>query len=160
MKSFPPLAIALILLVAAPLPSPAQASANDAGIHASRVILRVRDLATSITFYRDQVGLKLQSINDEFATFDAGGMTLMLEGLAQPPTAPSTGLAAFTEIALESADIFATYASLRDRGVTFRSAPHVVTTDGLRDLYAADFRDPSDHVISISGWVVRRAAVR
>lgn len=153
MKSFSTLALALALLVSAVLPSSAQTVARDS-IRGSRLILRVRDLATSVAFYRDHVGLTLQTINGEFATFDAGGMTLMIEGLAQAPAAPSTGLAAFTEIALESGDVFATYAALKDRGITFRGEPRIVTTDGSRNLYAADFRDPNGHIISISGWVV------
>lgn len=155
MKTISTLAITLALIATTPWPSRAQSPTND-GIRSSRLILRVRDLATSVAFYRDRVGLTLQSINDEFATFDAGGMTLMIEGLAQPPAAASTGLAAFTEIVLESGDVFATYAALKNRGVSFRSEPRIVTTDGSRDLYAADFRDPNGHIISISGWVGRR----
>jgi len=131
-------------------------TASDAStVRATRLILRVSDLAASTAFYRDRVGLKLQMINEEFAVFDGGGVLLMLEVLAKPPAGPSTGLAAFTEVVLESPDVFATYAAMESRGVTFRSKLRAVTSDEKGDLYAADFRDPNGHVISIAGWKSR-----
>jgi catechol 2,3-dioxygenase-like lactoylglutathione lyase family enzyme len=136
----------------------AQSAANT--VRASRMILRVSDLDRSTAFYRDRVGLKLQSLNEEFATFDAGGMLLMLEHLPKPPSSPSAGLAAFTEIVLDSGDVLATHAAMQARGVVFRSGPRAVTSDDSRDLYAADFRDPDGHVLSIAGWVTRRAAAK
>jgi catechol 2,3-dioxygenase-like lactoylglutathione lyase family enzyme len=124
-------------------------------VRASRVILRVSDLDGSTAFYRDRVGLKLLSLNEEFAVFDGGGMALMLEHLPKPPAGPSTGLAAFTEVVLESADVFATYRAMQARGVAFRIEPRAVTSDDSRILYATDFRDPNGHIISIMGWVGR-----
>ena len=135
----------------------AQTTANTA-VRASRMILRVSDLDRSTAFYRDRVGLKLQSLNEEFAVFDAGGMILMLEHLPKPPSSPSAGLAAFTEIVLESADVLATHAAMQARGVPFKREPRAVTADDTRVMYAADFRDPDGHVLSIAGWVPRPAA--
>jgi len=132
----------------------AQSPAN-ASVRATRVILRVSDLDRSTAFYRDRVGLTLQSLNEEFAVFDAGGMILMLEHLPKPPSSPSAGLAAVTEIVLESADVLATHAAMLGRGVQFKQEPRVVTSDDSRVMYAADFRDPDGHVLSIAGWVPR-----
>jgi catechol 2,3-dioxygenase-like lactoylglutathione lyase family enzyme len=152
---------ALATLVAAVTPPHASAqSAASTAVRASRLILRVSDLDRSTAFYRDRVGLKLQSINEEFAVFDAGGMVLMLEHLPKPPSSPSGGLAAFTEIVLESADVLATHAAMRARGVQFTREPRVVTSDDTRVMYATDFRDPDGHVLSIAGWVARRAAAK
>jgi catechol 2,3-dioxygenase-like lactoylglutathione lyase family enzyme len=137
----------------------AQSAANTA-VRASRVILRVSDLDRSTAFYRDRVGLKLQSINEEFAVFEAGGMILMLEHLPKPPSSPSAGLAAFTEIVLESTDVLATHAAMQARGVQFKQEPRAVTSDDARVMYAADFRDPDGHVLSIAGWVPRRNAAK
>ena len=122
---------------------------------ANRIILRVTDLTKSIAFYRDLVGLPLQSTFEEFAVFDAGGgLTLMLQRVASTPAAqPNTGLSAMTEVVLESADVLASYQAMQRRGVAFRIEPRVVTVDGAgRDLYAVDFRDPDGHVLSIAGW--------
>jgi catechol 2,3-dioxygenase-like lactoylglutathione lyase family enzyme len=148
--------VVLVGTVAAPF-ARAQSAANTA-VRASRVILRVSDLDRSTAFYRDRVGLKLQSLNEEFAVFDAGGMILMLEHLPKPPSSPSAGLAAFTEIVLESADVLATHTAMQARGVPFKREPRAVTSDDTRVMYAADFRDPDGHVLSIAGWVPRQAA--
>ena len=149
---------ALVGTVAAPQAF-AQSAANTA-VRASRMILRVSDLDRSTVFYRDRVGLKLQSINGEFAVFDAGGMVLMLEHLPKPPSSPSAGLAAFTEIVLESADVLASHAAMQARGVQFTRGPRVVTSDDTRVMYATDFRDPDGHVLSIAGWVARPSAAK
>jgi len=148
------------MLAAIVAATPSQALAQSpaaAAVHATRVILRVSDLDRSTAFYRDRVGLRLQSLNDEFAVFDAGDMVLMLEHLPKPPSSPSAGLAAFTEIVLESADVLATHAAMQARGVQFKREPRAVTTDEARVMYAADFRDPDGHVLSIAGWVPRTA---
>src|SRR5262245_60843353 len=134
----------------------AQGHADPSPVRASRVILRVSDLGKSLAYYRDRVGLRLQMSNDEFAVFDGGsGISIMLAMATRPQSGASTGLAAFTEVVLESPDVLAAHAAMQARGVTFRLAPRPVTTDGARDLYAADFRDPDGHVLSITGWVTR-----
>ena len=134
-----------------------QAQRPSSDVHASRLILRVSDLAASTAFYRDRVGLPLQSLNDEFATFESGGLLLMLEHLPKPPSGPSSGLAAFTEVVLESADVKGAYEAMHARGVTFRRDLRAVTSDDTRVMYAADFRDPDGHILSIAGWVTRTA---
>jgi hypothetical protein len=99
--------IALVMLsasVAAPLaaqPAPA--------VKANRVIIRVADLKSSIAFFRDRVGLPLQSTFDEFAVFGGDGMTLMLQQVEKKSNGPSTGLSALTEVVLESADVMRSY---------------------------------------------------
>jgi catechol 2,3-dioxygenase-like lactoylglutathione lyase family enzyme len=146
--------IALVMLaaaVAAPLaaqPAPA--------VKASRVIVRVTNLKASVGFYRDQVGLPLQSTFDEFAVFGGDGMTLMLQQVERKSNGPSTGLSALTEVVLESADVMRTYQEMKARGVVFLREPFAATTDGSRVLYAANFKDPDGHVLSVTGWVVGR----
>jgi catechol 2,3-dioxygenase-like lactoylglutathione lyase family enzyme len=131
-----------------PAPAPAHLVAN-------RIILRVADMQKSIAFYRDLVGLPLMSTLEEFAVLDGGGgMRLTLQQIVGKTPEPSTGLAAMTEVVLESPDVIASYRAMKGRGVAFRVEPRVVTSDGgLRDFYAADFRDPDGHVLSIAGWL-------
>jgi catechol 2,3-dioxygenase-like lactoylglutathione lyase family enzyme len=129
-------------------------AASAPPLRAGRIILRVSDLQKSLAFYRDQVGLSVQSATPEFAVLDGGGGVLVM--LNQVSAAkPSSGLAALTEIVLETPDIMATYERLKARGVAFKIAPRVVTTDGVRDMLACDFRDPDGHVLSIAGWTAR-----
>jgi catechol 2,3-dioxygenase-like lactoylglutathione lyase family enzyme len=148
--------IAALAAIVAATASPTLAQSHaKTSVRATRVILRVSDLDRSTAFYRDRVGLTLQSLNEEFAVFDAGGMVLMLEHLPKPPSSPSAGLAAFTEIVLESGDVLALHAAMQARGVPFKREPRAVTSDDTRVMYAADFRDPDGHVLSIAGWVAR-----
>jgi catechol 2,3-dioxygenase-like lactoylglutathione lyase family enzyme len=129
-------------------------AASTPTLRAGRIILRVADLQKSIAFYRDQVGLPLQSATPEFAILDGGGGVIVM--LNQVSAAkPSSGLAALTEVVFESPDIMATYTGMKARGIVFQVVPRMVTTDGVRDMLASDFRDPDGHVLSIAGWVPR-----
>jgi catechol 2,3-dioxygenase-like lactoylglutathione lyase family enzyme len=125
-------------------------------LKATRVIVRVTDLNASITFYRDKVGLPLQSTYEEFAVLGGGdGVTVMLQQVTRKSTAQNTGLSAFTEVVLETSDVMASYREMHARGIVFSHEPRVATTDGSRDLYAADFKGPDGHILSITGWIRR-----
>jgi catechol 2,3-dioxygenase-like lactoylglutathione lyase family enzyme len=144
--------ILAVVLAAATLATPA--SAGD--LKANRIILRVADLKTSVAFYRDRVGLRLQSTFDEFAVFEGGaGVTLMLQEITRKSNAPNSGLSAFTEVVFESPDVMASYTEMKERGVQFTREPFPATTDGSRVLYAANFKDPDGHVLSITGWIAK-----
>jgi catechol 2,3-dioxygenase-like lactoylglutathione lyase family enzyme len=128
----------LLLLIGLPIVRAADAPA----LHANRIILRVADLKASIAFYRDRVGLPLQTTFDEFAVFGGDGLTVMLQQIERQSSAPSTGLAALTEVVLESPDVMKSYQEMKARGVAFLREPFAATVDGNRVLYAANFRDP------------------
>lgn len=134
---------------------PRVSPASMPALAANRIILRVTDLAKSVAFYRDQVGLPLQTTFDDFAVLGGSGTTVMLQQVARQSSGPSTGLASLTEVVLESGDIFASYQLLKSHGVAFRREPAAATTDGVKVLYTADFRDPDGHILSIMGWVQR-----
>ena len=138
----------LLVAVATPL-----AAGDNVSIKASRVIMRVADLKASIAFYRDRVGLPLQTTFDEFAVFGTDGVTLMLQQIERKSNSPNAGLSALTEVVLESPDVLKSYREMKERGVVFSREPFAATTDGSRVLYAAGFRDPDGHVLSITGWV-------
>jgi lactoylglutathione lyase len=127
--------------------------AQSPQLRTNRVILRVSDLKASIAFYRDLVGLPLQSTFDEFAEFGSpDGIVVMLQEVTRKTAAPNAGLSAFTEVVLESPDVMTSYQEMKARGITFSREPQVVTSDGTRDRYAANFRDPDGHILSITGW--------
>ena len=110
----------------------------------SVLMLGVTDLGRSVAFYRDTLGLPLRGTGGEFAFLDAGGVTL---GLRQTPDLPPSSDERRVEVVFSVDDIEAAHASLRSRGVEFRRAPRLVTSD----QHAADFRDPDGHVLSIFG---------
>lgn len=108
------------------------------------IFLGVTDLARSAAFYRETLGLELQFEMEGFVFLSAGGIALALStahaGLATPP-------AGATEVVFGVEDVTATYEALMSRGVNFLSAPRNVTGD----QWAANFRDPDGHLLSIFG---------
>ena len=109
-----------------------------------RVALTVDDFDAALAFYRDTLGLPLSFASDEFAFLRAGAVTLGLREAADLLDPRDDGR---TELVFTVEDVDRAYSLLRERGVSFRIAPRVVTGDQL----AADFRDPDGHVLSIFG---------
>jgi catechol 2,3-dioxygenase-like lactoylglutathione lyase family enzyme len=147
------LTITTLLLLAGTLGLQAQ---QPPTLTANRIILRVADLKASVAFYRDRVGLPLQSTFDEFAVLGGDGVTVMLQQIERKSTAASTGLSALTEVVLESPDVLNSYEEMKGRGVVFLHAPRPATAEGSRVLYTAGFKDPDGHVLSVTGWVTSR----
>ena len=109
------------------------------------VMLGVLDLARSVAFYRDLLGLTLQQeIPGDFAFFQAGGVTL---ALSIPHAKNSAQVVGATEVVFSVEDVRATYDALRARGVVFANEPRNVTGS----LWAANFADPDGHRLSIFG---------
>jgi catechol 2,3-dioxygenase-like lactoylglutathione lyase family enzyme len=108
------------------------------------IILSVRSMERSLAFYRDAVGLGVRMAGPEFAFLEAGGVTLCLRQSAQMQAA-SDGVG--VEIVFDVRDVQSAYEALKARGVAFRIEPRIVTGS----LWAADFRDPDGHVLSIFG---------
>jgi catechol 2,3-dioxygenase-like lactoylglutathione lyase family enzyme len=119
------------------------------GMKMSHVMLGASSLDKLVPFYSEVLGLKVVGqAEGEFVFFDTGGtvqLTLReLHGTADPGD---------TEIVFEVQDIHKCYDDLKQKGVSFRVAPRVISGTEARDFYAADFRDPDGHVLSITGWV-------
>jgi catechol 2,3-dioxygenase-like lactoylglutathione lyase family enzyme len=111
---------------------------------ASVVILAVTDLPRAIEYYRDRLGLKMTSTNEDFAFFDAGGFTIALRG--GRPKSEAADLTS-VEIAFAVEHVKAAHLALRALGVEFKREPRVITGT----TWATDFRDPDGHVLSIVG---------
>ncbi len=110
----------------------------------SHVMLGVESTARALAFYRDKLGLSVQSEHPGFAFLDAGGFTLALsEGLA---TASETRVGA-TELVFGVEDVRAAYESLKSKGVVFTHEPRAVAGP----MFAANFTDPDGHRLSIFG---------
>ena len=109
-------------------------------------MLTVSNLDKALAFYRDLLGMKVNTkIAEEFAFLDGGGVVLALRegtGKATP------GL---TEIVFEVPDVKTTYEELKSKGVAFPYPPRAVTGKKNMELYATDFRDPDGHILSITG---------
>ncbi|HSK08817.1 MAG TPA: VOC family protein [Vicinamibacterales bacterium] len=112
----------------------------------SHVLLAVRDIDRSLSFYRDVLGLEVAFASGEFVFLRAGSVTL---GLRHAPDLPSRRAEdpVGVELVFAVDEIHAAHERLRSRGVGFRVPPRVVAGG----QWAADFRDPDGHVLSIFG---------
>jgi catechol 2,3-dioxygenase-like lactoylglutathione lyase family enzyme len=114
----------------------------------SIVMLGVRDLARSVAFYREKLGLNVQFQSSEFAFLNAGRVTLALSTpLAQALGSPSGKLGGASELVFAVDDVRAAYEALSAKGITFIREPHSVT--GAQ--WAANFEDPDGHNLSVFG---------
>ena len=108
------------------------------------VILGTTDLARSLAFYRDTLGLTVQTEMKGFAFLNGGGVTL---SLSEAHGKLATPVAGGTEVVFLVADVTAAHEALSACGVEFLNAPRNVTGD----RWAANFRDPDGHLLSIFG---------
>ncbi len=108
------------------------------------VMLGVRNLARSVEFYRDRLGLKVTSATEGFAFLDSGGATLCL---SQPLGRGAERLDGATEVVFSVDGVREAFQALRQKGVEFFQEPRNVTGT----MWAANFRDPDGHGLSIFG---------
>lgn len=103
----------------------------------------VADIAASIVFYRDVLGLPHLYTYGDLAFFDCGGLRLYLQQQADP--SPSESVLYF-----QVPDIVAAHAALTARGVVFTAAPHRIHThaDGTEE-WMAFFADPEGRPLAI-----------
>ncbi|RIL09293.1 glyoxalase [bacterium] len=80
------------------------------------VLIFATDVARSVAWYRDVLGLPVRMHHGDFAVLDAGGVTLALHGGLDAPPDPR---AAQTMPVLGVADYAAAKAQLEARGCTF-----------------------------------------
>jgi len=114
----------------------------------SHVILRVSDMESAIAFWSDLVGLQLDWSGEEFAFLSLGDSRLVLNHPEHFETQTSD-----TEIVLEVDEVRAVFEEMQRKGVPFEVDLRPVTSDGVRTLLAAHFRDPDGHLASVTGWV-------
>lgn len=112
----------------------------------SHFMLGVRDLAASVRFYRDLLGLEVQFESPGFAFMRAGSVTLVL---SEPLGRIGENIVGATEIVFSVDDVVQSYELLRSRGVKFIQAPRSVTPSD----WAANFLDPDGHRLSVFGPV-------
>lgn len=110
----------------------------------STVMLGVRDLKTSLDFYHGKLGLAIKMQEPQIAILDAGHITL---GLSPGHVRLAPQVNGATEVVFQVENVRSTRQALIDRGVEFMNEPRQVTpTD-----WAAHFRDPDGHLLSIFG---------
>ena len=123
--------------------------------HLRQIALPSGNLARSIQFYRDTVGLDFIAQYDPpgMAFFRLGQTRLLLE--RSSAARPSDAVLYF-----EVADIHAAHSSLMRNGVEFDSAPHLIYRDGDGTFgpvggeeWMAFFKDPDGNVLALASRI-------
>ena len=110
----------------------------------ANIMLGASDLDRSRAFYENRLGLAVKAeIPGAFVFLETGPVTLCLS-TAHARLADQPGPA---EVVLSVASVAEAYARLKDNGVEFLREPSNVTGDS----WAANFRDPDGHLLSIFG---------
>ena len=108
------------------------------------VTLGVSDVAKSAAFYRDKAGFQLQGQMEQFAFFNAGSITLMINAGLRRPNGPLVGA---MELVIAAESVTAKHKELVERGCSFFHDPRPVTGDN----WAATFTDPDGHWLTLFG---------
>jgi len=108
------------------------------------VMLGVGELARSVAFYRDTLGLGFKGQSEGFAFLDGGGVMLCL---SEPLAKFSSQMVGATEVVFSVEDVRKAHQELVARGVQFTHEPGTVTGP----MWAANFQDPDGHKLSVFG---------
>jgi len=110
-----------------------------------QIAMAVKDLPRALAFYRDQLGLPfLFQVPPGLAFFDCGGVRLMIE---VPPEKEFDHPGSILYFIV--ADIDASYADLKARGVEFRDTPHLIAKMPDHELWMAFFRDGEGNTLAL-----------
>lgn len=109
------------------------------------LIVYASDMSRSIVFYRDTLGLPLQSESESWSEFDAGGITLALHISDTRGSVPEPLATGQAELHLEVADLDEAHASLKAHGITSND-PVLLEDIGMRIM---TLRDPDGLAITL-----------
>src|SRR5688572_28670957 len=110
-----------------------------------QIAMPVKDLPRAVEFYRDRLGIDLLfQAPPGLAFFKCGDIRLLIEVPAQPEFQHPGSLLYFVV-----GDIDAAYADLKERGVNFRGAPHLVARMPDHELWMAFFDDGEGNTLAL-----------
>jgi lactoylglutathione lyase len=111
----------------------------------SYAIVFVSDMARSVAFYRDVIGLPVKFETTHWTEMDTGDATLALHASAAGPTPSQSHSAGTSRPGLAVADLDAFHARMTQHGVVCVQQPKAVF--GVR---IAQYLDPDGLVLSVS----------
>ena len=121
--------------------------AATAEVHLDRIgqiAVPVRDIAKSVAFYRDVLGMRFLFEFPNLAFFDCGGVRLLLD---KPETAEFENHSSVIYYKVD--DIHLSHAALVGRGVEFIDGPHLIARMPDHELWMCFFRDPDRNVLAL-----------
>jgi len=110
-----------------------------------QIHLSVADVDRSVAFYRDVLGIPFLFAvpGQQMAFFECDGVRLYI-GMPENEEVRSRSTIYFSV-----EDIDAAYAELRERGVSFRGAPHLINKTESSELWMAFFTDPDGNNLAL-----------
>ena len=116
------------------------------------VMVMVSDMARSVAFYRDTLGMPLKFQSPDWTEFQTGDTTLALHGGAKPnPGPPAKEAPAGTcSIGFNVDDVDKAYNELKAKGIPFVMPPTHRQEEGIK---LAVFLDPDGMGISMAQMV-------
>jgi len=127
-------------------------SSTGTAIHFDKIgqiALSVSDLKRAKDFYRNTLGMKPLFDAGNMSFFQCGEIRLLI-GTAEKPVARGGTILYFK---IENID--AAYANLKESGVEFTQAPHLVARMPDHDLWMASFTDPDGNVLEMMSEMPR-----
>jgi catechol 2,3-dioxygenase-like lactoylglutathione lyase family enzyme len=109
-----------------------------------QVAINVHDVARATAFYRDKLGLPLLFTAGNLAFFDCGGVRLMLDRAEKPEFDHPSSILYFAV-----PDIQAAHQRMRDSGVEFEDAPHMIARMPDHELWMTFFRDSERNLLAL-----------
>ena len=121
-------------------------NASEFGLNQiGQIAIPVSDLDRSVTFYRDELGMKfLFQAPPGLAFFDCGGVRLLLDAPAKQQKDQYASIIYYKVDDLPSA-----YETLQSRGVVFEQAPEFVAQMPDHELWMAFLKDPDGNVLGL-----------
>ncbi len=114
-----------------------------------QIAISVRDLARSKDFYQKTLGMKFLFDAGAMCFFQCGDIRFTIGVSEEPFSCGGTILYFKVE------DIHQAHAFLKEQGVVFHQAPHLVAKMPDHDLWIAFLKDPDDNVIGMMSEIPR-----
>ena len=115
-----------------------------------QIAINVRDVARAVQFYRDTLGMRFLFEVPKLAFFDCGGVRLMLS-LPESKEFDHPGSVLYYKVA----DINASHAALKARGVEFIDEPHLIARMPDHDLWMVFLHDTEGNTLALMSEVPR-----
>jgi predicted enzyme related to lactoylglutathione lyase len=118
---------------------------NLADATVTQLLIPVEDVDRGVLFYRDVLGIPLLfSAPPQMAFFQCGAVRLLV-GVTPAGQQAQRGSAIYFSVR----DIERVHVSLREKGVAFKTAPHVVNRSGQSETWLAEFVDPDGNQLAL-----------
>jgi len=109
-----------------------------------QIAVRAKDLDRAVAFYRDTLGAPFLFRVPNLAFFQVGEVRLMLSP-AENPDFDHPGSVIYYKVE----DIDGAYAALKEKGVSFLDAPHLIAKMPDHDLWMAFLKDSEENTLAL-----------